>query len=214
MNSESVKQPWDSTAFDVFSHDGTMNPDLRLWFETQGIEPAIVRSPHSLVCDRNASVDFFLRQSKAEHLCMIDADMFPLPESLGILVAPGDLVYCGYSARHGCVAHYGDGDLGMGCMRMSRAVLEKIEPPWFNFEFNARGVAVLKCECRVFLEKAKAAGFDSAMVGVMGHIMPMVARPDPSNPSKMQVLHPEIQRRQQRLQYRLQAKKKVNRSKR
>jgi len=194
MDIKSVKLPWDNIAFDVISRDGEVNPYLRSWLERHQIELATIRSKYGLSCERNASVEFFLDKTVrfgVRNLCLLDRDMYPLRETEAILTAPGDLVYCGYTSQKGCLAHYGDKDLGAGCMRVSTKVLRAIKPPWFEFEYNKKGTAITLCECRYFLRKAEAAGFQSKMVGVVGHLSEMVVRPDPEDPTKIQVKWPD-----------------------
>lgn len=192
MDVKTTKLPWDDTAFIVVSRDGELNPYLRAWLDRHQIELTAVRSRYGLACERNASVEQFLRSPmKLGNLCLLDRDKYPVAETEAILKVPGDLVYCGYvNRKRGCF-HFGDGDLGAGCMRVSRKVLLAMKPPWFEFEYNDRGTAVTRCECGNFLKKAKAVNFDSKMVGVIGHLIPMVARPNPGDPTKIVVTYPD-----------------------
>lgn len=194
MKIENVTFPWHKTAFEVISKDGTANFFLKAWLDKHRIEYNIVQSNYGLPCVRNASAERFLERAPKlglENLCLIDADMMATNETEAILIAKGDLIYCGYSnGKARCLAHWGHEDLGCGCMRASLDVLKSIEPPWFNFQMNKKGTAVTLCECRYFLRKAQAAGFESRMVGAISHLSIMAVRPDPNDPRKTLAAYP------------------------
>ena len=47
----------------------------------------------------------------------------------------------------------------------------------FDFGFNAGRTEVTRCECRVFAEQARRLGYESKMVGVVGHCVNIVIVP-------------------------------------
>jgi len=133
---------------------------------------------------RNQTVNRFLAEEREfDHLLMIDADMVPLPDQPdaqrgtgAIFSEPGDILYCGFVGAEGIRGHYGDGDFGAACCRISRKVLEVMPPPWFRFPTNAAGTVRTTCECAYFRARAKARR-PIRMVGIVGHLQPMVLIP-------------------------------------
>ena len=175
---------------DVFAYRGHIVPRLRGWMQRMtagGYEVREVRCRHNIDIERNASVDRFLKQdvpTGARHLLMLDADMVPVAATEPILSASGDLVYCGCRGQGGSHGHYGDGDLGCGCVRMSATMLEDMRKAddfrgWFSFGCNVDRTQQTACECHTFRDKARAAGFTSRMVGVIGHTVEAIILPEP-----------------------------------
>ena len=73
----------------------------------------------------------------------------------------------GRAGKHG---HYGDGDFGAACCRISaKLALELDVASSFDYGFNADRTAVMRCECQVFNDQARRLGYESRMVGVVGH---------------------------------------------
>jgi len=138
---------------------------------------------------RNQTVNRFLAEDRQfDHLLMIDADMVPLADQPdgqrgtdAILTEPGDILYCGFVGAEGIRGHYGDADFGAACCRISRAVLESLSPPWFRFPSNAAGTVRTGCECTYFRARAKSR-WPVCMVGIVGHLQPMVLIPTPNGP--------------------------------
>ena len=96
-----------------------------------------------------------------------------------ILTERGDILYCGFVGAEGIRGHYGDSDFGAACCRISREVLESIPPPWFRFPTNAAVTVRTSCECAHFRARAKSR-WPIRMVGIVGHLQPMVLVPSPS----------------------------------
>ena len=114
----------------------------------------------------------------ATHLVMIDEDMVPDGRSDGILTEPGDLVFCGFHGRCGRMGHYGNGDFGAAMCRISERVATAIQADSaFDLEMTADRLAIETCECRVFARQASKFGYRATMVGVVGHLVEMVAWP-------------------------------------
>jgi hypothetical protein len=136
---------------------------------------------------RNQTVNRFLAEDRQfDPLLMIDADMAPLPDqpdgqrgSDAILTEPGDILYCGFIGAGGIRGHYGNGDFGAACCRISREVLEAMLPPWFRFPTNAASTVRTSCECTYFRARAKSR-WPIRMVGIVGHLQPMILVPDPA----------------------------------
>jgi hypothetical protein len=138
---------------------------------------------------RNQTVNRFLAEDRQfDHLLIIDADMVPLADqpdgqrgTNAIFTEPGDILYCGFVGAGGIRGHFGDGDFGAACCRISRKVLEAMPPPWFRFPTNAAGTVRTGCECAYFRARAKLR-WPIRMVGIMGHLQPMVLVPTPTGP--------------------------------
>jgi hypothetical protein len=136
---------------------------------------------------RNQTVNRFLDEDREfDHLLMIDADMVPLPDQPdgqrgtdAILTEPGDILYCGFAGAGGIRGHYGDGDFGTACCRISRKVLESLLPPRFRFPTNAAGTVRASCECSWFHAHTRPR-WPIRMVGIAGHIQPMILVPGPA----------------------------------
>lgn len=130
---------------------------------------------------RNQNINRFLQQDVPrgkEYFLGIDQDMVPLIETRGILLDPGELIYCGHCGRHGSPGHYGDGELSCACFRIHHSVLEAIAKPYFKIlvEDDVR----TQCECLYFRDKALALGHKSRMVGVIGHEQQCILIPAPT----------------------------------
>jgi hypothetical protein len=84
-------------------------------------------------------------------------------------------------ARHrpgGQVGHYGDGDFGAACCRISAELAVKLDlATSFDFGFNADCTEMTRCECQVFNDQARRLGYESKMVGVVGHCVNIVIVP-------------------------------------
>jgi len=112
------------------------------------------------------------------HLVQLDDDLVPVPTMEHILVEPGDLVYCGIAGRGGKWGHYGDGDFGCACCRISAELAGKLDVATsFDYGFDATRTRMLRCECQVFLDQARRLGYEPRMVGVVGHCVNVVIVP-------------------------------------
>jgi hypothetical protein len=144
---------------------------------------------------RNQTANRFLAEDRQfDHLMMIDADMVPLADQPdgqrgtdAIFSEPGDILYCGFTGAEGIRGHFGDNDFGSACCRISRKVLESLPPPWFRFPTNAAGTVRTTCECTYFCARA-ARRWPIRMVGIVGHLQPMVLVPSTAGPRAMSPL--------------------------
>ena len=168
---------------DVHCHRQQMNPELEAWLETVARNHPVrkVVSRYDICTARRQSLANFIRNdipAGTTHLIQFDDDMVPVPTTEHILVAPGDLAYCGYAGRAGKHGHYGDGDFGCGCCRVSAELAVKLDVATsFDFGFNADRTKVTRCECQVFRDQARRLGYESQMVGVVGHCVNIVIVP-------------------------------------
>ncbi len=167
----------------IISRDGTYNPYLRAWLLRHDLPHSVIRSPYGLVTGRNGAAEDFLAGDGSD-LLMLDRCMAPDEDAEAILTAPGDLVYCG-AVAHGC-SHFGNGDFGIACGRMSRQLLEKIDAPWFQFMLNATGTKVVACECQHLLARARDTGYKPRMVGRCRHLVQMMVKPDEEGKAQFQ----------------------------
>ena len=67
------------------------------------------------------------------------------------------------------------GDRGAG------ALPREFGSPWFRFPTNAAGTVRTACECAYFRARA-ACRWPIRMVGIVGHLQPMVLVPSPAGP--------------------------------
>jgi len=161
------------------------NPELAAWLEiVRKSHPVrMVYSKYDICLARRQCLASFIRNDVPEgytHLVQIDEDMVPVATTDAILMTPGDLAYCGYRGRCGKHGHYGDGDFGCGCSRISADLAGRIDgSSCFHFVFNADRTAVVECECQTFRRHAEALGYQSKMVGIIGHLVDMVLVPGP-----------------------------------
>lgn len=149
--------------------------------------------PDHLACRRNAIVEWFLRDRQEAALWMMDGDIYPISGELAtrLGVAPTeDLATAGGPA--GCnraLSKWGGLSHPEGLTAMSllasRALLEKMGPPWFKFTYDRGHTKVVGCECSFFARRAMTAmprlgavwtAFPH--VGTIGHIGIGVALPD------------------------------------
>jgi hypothetical protein len=162
--------------FRVLAHDYQLNIGMLNWFRRHGITPDIKVNRHTVAAARNGAVIDFLA-GEASHLILMENGAWPDESSDVILQGDQDAVYLGHVATGGHIGHVGDGELGCACVRLSRACLEAIEPPWFGFEFDKTGSQSIKCDCMMLRDKLHAAGFKTYMVGVIAHRVEMLALP-------------------------------------
>lgn len=57
----------------------------------------------------------------------------------------------------------------MGCVRIRGSVLNKIESPWFMFEYTEDGTHITKCECGFYRDKLLQAGVKIERRGKVEH---------------------------------------------
>lgn len=182
---------------DVLSRDGRMHPVLRAWLDRNVGKYRVHVSNNSVPIARNASVKHFLENdvpAGKKFLVQLDNDLRPNPSTINVLTQPGDLLYCGIVGSEGCNGHYGEGDFGAPCCRMSAALLKKMQPPWFEAEISEDGSSLLACECVSFRRKADALGHPAKMVGTVGHSVTAIATFDKDGRAVL-AWPPELRRR-------------------
>ena len=181
---------------DIHCYRNQPNPELTAWLEVirQTCPVRMVYSQYDICLARRQSLANFLRNDVPAgytHLVQIDEDMVPVETTDRILTAPGDLVYCGYRGQRGRRGHYGDGDFGCGCSRISADLAGKVDVATsFDFGLSPDRLAVIRCECDMFRRQAKELGFSSLMVGVVGHLVDMVAVPMEGGKDKVNLRWP------------------------
>jgi hypothetical protein len=150
---------------------------LGRWLSCYGIDWRYGSTEYGIDTARNHNFNRFLEfdvPNGKTHLLCVDHDMIPLIDSRGVLIVPGDLVYCGYCGRHGSKGHYGDNDLGMGCFRVSADLLSKMARPFCKT--TVIDDVRVECECAHFLRQA---GGKSMMAGTIGHEQTCILIPAP-----------------------------------
>ena len=168
---------------DVHCYRRQPNPGLMAWLEIARASYPVrmVYSQYDICLARRQCLANFLRSDVPAgytHLVQIDEDMVPVESSERILTEPGDLVYCGYRGRHGQKGHYGDNDFGCGFSRISADLAARVPlEDAFEFDLAEDRLQVTGCECEHFRLLAEAAGHQSKMVGVVGHLVEMIAVP-------------------------------------
>jgi len=183
----------------VFDGRG-VNPMLADWL---GNFPHVERAgstvgsvvPDTVASRRNRAIRWFLEYTELPDVLMLDDDMVPVRGTDALLESDADVAAARYIRKDGHEVHADDGEGGCGCMKISRNALERIEPPWFAFEFSDDGCEVKSCECGYFSSKARGAGFHPVKSGVIGHVVPVVVLPAESEGSscRMKFL-PEFRR--------------------
>lgn len=151
--------------------------------------------PDTVASWRNRAIRWFLEHTELPDVLMLDDDMVPVHGTDALLRSDADVAAARYIRKDGHEVHADDGEGGCGCMKISRNALEKIDPPWFAFEFSDDGSRVTSCECGYFSRKARRAGFHPVKAGVIGHVVPVVVVPAESEGSscRMKFL-PEFRR--------------------
>ena len=129
---------------------------------------------------RNRVVQWFLDKTDLPWLVMLDNDHVLDSDVIPLLTSPVDVAGAAYVRGNGTLAHASDGQIGCGCLKVSRAALKKIGAPWFMFEFSDDGQSVKNCECGFFSNRAKNAGYYPQQIGRVMHLITMIARPDDS----------------------------------
>jgi hypothetical protein len=164
----------------VMSAGAPASRALGQWLSLQGLAWRYGSRDYGLDHARNQNVRRFLADDAGKDwLLLIDHDMVPTDGTAEILAAPWDLCYCGYADRFGTRGHYGDGNFGAGCCRLSRKLLYAMRDPWFKTTY--RDGCRTACECLHFRYAAAEAGYSSHMTGVIGHEQRCVILPDPDS---------------------------------
>lgn len=143
---------------------------LALWLSEHFLDWRYGSQDYGIDHARNQNIRRFLREDVPRgktHLLSIDSDMVPVGDTAEILIAQGELVYCGYVDRWGSRGHVGQGDFGAACFRASAELLARMPDPWFQMRY--RDGRRVSCECSYFHQMAQQAGAESRQVGIIGH---------------------------------------------
>ena len=160
--------------------DGSpVDPRLRKWVESQphfayASHIAPKGFPDLVAMQRNRICRWFLDHTDRDCLLMLDADQIPVEATVPILTAEAPIAGCAYVQRDARIGHEPDGEAAAGCLRISRAALQAIDPPWFQWVLSDDGCEVAECDCGHFCRKAREAGYHPVTVGRIGHIVPAV----------------------------------------
>jgi hypothetical protein len=170
---------WPEIQLVVLAGRETVNPHLRRWAERFDHARTLLGSelPDLLACRRNLVLRWFRDESppQAAWLLMMDDDCVPVAETDELLRCRADVASARVWARTGAEAH--PHALSAACLKLSRAAVAAIRPPWFRFTLAPDGTAEQMCECRYFWLKAQRAGFRSVRAGVVGHRFPVTVLP-------------------------------------
>jgi hypothetical protein len=164
----------DDSIIRVFAYRQEPNRLLRQWLDSIGIPWDYAVEERGIERARNVACAEFLRLER-RFLLMLDADMVPLNSTREILAGGQPLAWCGYVGREGLPGHVDTP--GCGCMRIRRDVFDTLVQPWFEFGESVRATEINRCECDVFTEKVRAAGYESVRLGVIGHLAPAIFFP-------------------------------------
>lgn len=161
----------------VFDGKG-INPILKEWLKGRDVKYAseFGSAFPSIAIWRNRAVKWFL-ETDFEEVLFIDDDMVPIKETEPFFDNPAPIVGAHYLTPHGHDSHMGEGNVACGFLKISREVLEKIEPPWFDYPLKDDGTAPEVCECAYFVQQAFKAGFHPVKAGLVGHIVEAVVIP-------------------------------------
>ena len=164
------------------------NFELDLWLRRLSAMGCIVRdfiSKYDVCAARRNILEHFVTQdipAGAEYLMMIDEDVVPEKSTSNMLTADGDLIYCSALSPHeaglGKKNHWGDGDFGLACCRISATVAKAIPiDRSFEFVWNETRTERVNCDCAYFRDLVQGLGFKTQMVGVVGQNVTAVLSP-------------------------------------
>jgi hypothetical protein len=126
---------------------------------------------------RNKIAEWFIEKTDKEFLLMVDDDNIPMESIYELLDSPADVSGCHFFSRTGKEGHSKEGVLSLASLKVSRRALERIERPWFKFEFNENHTEMIGCECNWFCRQARAAGIFPIKIGVIAHVMKVALIP-------------------------------------
>jgi len=140
-----------------------------------GLRADLIVSAYSVAQGRNNSVQLFLDGDK-RFLLQLDDDLAPDDDTSPIMDINSDaaIAYCSYPPRK--QVRFNPEMPMPGCLRMRRDILEAMEPPWFQPEYDSTGGAQIDSEERLVIAKAKAMGHEPVMVGHAGHLVEVIAK--------------------------------------
>ena len=151
--------------------DRTITWEAAAWlygvFPPQNIVAMCIRG---IIQARNLAVREVVLKAPDEitDFVFMDHDMRPSMATMPFLRADADVVGCEFPIPH--MEAWADPQaIHMGLVRVRRKVFEKIDPPWFRFEYSPDGSQLEKCECIYFRDKALAAGFSVVRAGWCDH---------------------------------------------
>lgn len=110
----------------------------------------------------NLIVHLALHHTESKYFIFADNDVGPNKHQTDpFLELPGDVVSCEYDGEPERIGQtWGAVNaFHAGLWRASRAVLQSIRPPWFEWRYVSDGTAVKSCLCPSFSRKALQAGF-------------------------------------------------------
>lgn len=170
----------------ITTRDGAICPELEAWLQAEDVraQKNICNKNGYVAVAFNATVLDFLTNAVPkgkEYLIMLDDDLGPNDSMRQLWRADGDLIYCAFpTTMPNAKGHWGDGDLNAGAMRVHLRVLEAMRDGegWFGATLADEGTRVTDCVCSWFRDKARRAGYESRMVGHVGHLMMAMARYD------------------------------------
>lgn len=115
-------------------------------------------------------------------LLMVDDDMVPVPDTEALVHSRADVAGAAAWRQDGTGVAHGDADtISAAALKISRRALLAVTPPWFAVEFDPTGSKIVRCECKFFCDKMRAAGFLPVTVGRIGHLIRMVVIPSADN---------------------------------
>jgi hypothetical protein len=147
--------------------------------------PHVLRARHpfgSPVTDllavwRNQLVRWFLDGTRLPVMLMMDADCVPTPETAELVTCDAPVASARVVARTGREAHAYDGGVSCAALRVTRAALLAMGPPWFAFGVRSDGLREEHCECEYFADRARQNGYHPVRVGTVGHLVEVIAVP-------------------------------------
>jgi len=180
----------------IVSDSTKVNPVLLRWMKEQphaflAGEWCSFKGQDLRACQLNGIVTTFLK-TEYEWVLLLDADIYPTADLDTLLASDFDVAGCAFVGKNSITTHgTEEGVISVGCIKISRRVLEKIKPPWFTFELKDSGTSY-QCECSYFCAKARAAGFFPLQIGVVGHLIPMVVLPVGTEEKQIAVRFPAL----------------------
>lgn len=149
--------------------------DLSSWLNWIGVSSDRFR-PHwnderDMVCAYNFGIKHQALRTNAEQFIFADNDIRPHPQKTApFLTLTDDVVACEYETENSHRTAWPNGHaFHTGLWRCHRAVLERVEPPWFEPRYKDDGCEWAACLCESFAKKVTAAGFTIAHGGWAGH---------------------------------------------
>lgn len=175
----------------IMTYNSPACKELQQWLSRMGVDWRFGIGDYEIDVARNLNVIRFLDEDVPrgkEYMFMLNDDMVPLLETKPILEVPGDIVYCGSVANYGRKDHFGDKEFSGACFRVHRKVFQSFGPPWFKVGHSGDVTKRTYCDCNYFRDRANDNGFDSKMVGIVGHSQRCILIPD--GPDKWKMIWP------------------------